>query len=96
MSSPFRTKVGPRGRVTIPAAVQRESGIGEGETVVVTAVRPGVVVIETPQAIKDRIRAGFPARAQGEPPHDAAKEVRYLRDGKVNETYGEDQSAPEQ
>jgi AbrB family looped-hinge helix DNA binding protein len=91
-----RTKVGPRGRVTIPVAVQREAGIREGEDVVVTTTSPGVVTITTPQAIKDRIRAGSPAHGKGEPSYDAVKDVRDLRDGKVNETHGEDQGAPEQ
>lgn len=96
MSSFSRTKVGPRGRVTIPVAVQREAGIGEGEDVVVTTTEPGVVTITTPRAIRDRLRAAIPVRPEGEPPYDAVKDVRDLRDGKVNETHGEGQSAPEQ
>lgn len=84
MNSPFRTKVGPRGRVTITVALQAEAGIREGDDVVVTVERPGVVSIMTPQAIKDRIRAALPVRPEGEPPYDAVKDVRDLRDGKAN------------
>lgn len=57
MSEPFRTSLGLRGRVTIPSAVQEEVGIAVGDRLIVRAVGPGVVVIETPQAVKDRIRS---------------------------------------
>lgn len=60
MNAQFRTAVGPRGRVTVSSAVRREAGIAEGDVVAVRAVRPGVVMIETMQAIKDSIRAGNP------------------------------------
>lgn len=56
MSEPFRTSLGFRGRVTIPSAIQEESGVAVGDRVIVRAAGPGVVVIETPQAVKDRIR----------------------------------------
>lgn len=79
MSRPTRTKVGPRGRVTVPVAVQRAVGLAEGTEVIVRALRPGVVIVETPQAIKDRIRAGIPPTAETET-FDAARDVRALRD----------------
>ncbi len=96
MSDSFRTKVGPRGRVTIPAAAQREAGLREGDDVVIAVTGPGAVTVMTPQAIKDSIRAGIPVRGEGESPWDAVADVRALRDGKVNEIRGEDQGAPEQ
>ncbi len=79
MLQPTRTKVGPRGRVTVPVAVQRAVGLTEGDEVIIRAVSPGVVVVETPQAIKDRIRAGIPATAETEN-FDAVADIRALRD----------------
>lgn len=56
MSDAFRTTVGLRGRITLPAAIQEAAGLAVGDPIVVRAVGPGVIAIETPQAIKDRIR----------------------------------------
>jgi AbrB family looped-hinge helix DNA binding protein len=70
-----QTTVGPRGRVTIPVALRQQAGINEGDLVVLRFVRPGVIVVETPQAIKDDIRSGV---QPGE--YDAVAEVRALRD----------------
>ncbi|WP_405856892.1 AbrB/MazE/SpoVT family DNA-binding domain-containing protein [Streptomyces sp. NBC_01515] len=79
MLQPTRSKVGPRGRVTVPVALQRAVGLAEGDEVIIRAVGPGVVIVETPQAIKDRIRAGIPGTV--DPGSlDAAAEVRALRD----------------
>ena len=75
------TTVGPRGRVTIPAAVQREAGISEGDEVIVRCTSPGVVTVETPQAIKDSIRAGNPEGLDASS-LDAVADIRALRDGK--------------
>ena len=72
-----QTAVGPRGRVTIPVALRQQAGIEEGDLVVLRFEQPGVIVIETVQAVRDRIRAGAPP---GE--YDAAAEVRALRDGR--------------
>jgi len=77
--TPTKTKVGPRGRVTVPVAVQREAGLAEGAEVIIRAMAPGVVVVETPQAVKDRIRAGIPSDAAAEP-YDAVADIRALRD----------------
>ncbi|WP_244789587.1 AbrB/MazE/SpoVT family DNA-binding domain-containing protein [Streptomyces sp. BJ20] len=79
MSEPTRTKVGPRGRVTVPVALQRAVGLTEGAEVILRALRPGVVIMETPQAIKDRIRAGIPPTAETEY-FDAVGDIRTLRD----------------
>lgn len=53
-----------KGRITIPIAIRREATIGEGDAVVLRYAGPGVVVIETLDAIKDRIRAGNPEEAE--------------------------------
>ncbi|MGA5164636.1 AbrB/MazE/SpoVT family DNA-binding domain-containing protein [Streptomyces pseudogriseolus] len=79
MSEPTRTKVGPRGRVTIPVALQRAVGLTEGAEVILRALRPGVVIMETSQAVKDRIRAGIPPTAERET-FDAVGDIRTLRD----------------
>ncbi|MFI6276870.1 AbrB/MazE/SpoVT family DNA-binding domain-containing protein [Streptomyces sp. NPDC050988] len=83
MLQPTRTKVGPRGRVTVPVALQRAAGLAEGDEVIIRVVSPGVVIVETPQAIKDRIRAGNPATAEPDS-YDAAADVRALRDSESN------------
>lgn len=75
------TTVGPRGRVTIPAAVQREASISEGDEVIVRAVSPGVVIIETREAIREAIRAAIPPDAD-RASYDAAADVRALREGR--------------
>lgn len=72
------TTVGPRGRVTIPVALQRAAGLAEGDEVIIRAVRPGVVIVETPQAIKDSIRAGIPPDADVQS-YDAVADIRALR-----------------
>lgn len=54
MSAPFHTSIGLRGRVTVPGDIQAAAGLGVGDPVVVRAAGPGVVVIETPRAAKER------------------------------------------
>lgn len=56
----FRTAVGYRGRVTLAAFLREEAGIKEGDEVIIRVVRPGVIAVETPQAVKDKIRSGVP------------------------------------
>jgi bifunctional DNA-binding transcriptional regulator/antitoxin component of YhaV-PrlF toxin-antitoxin module len=73
------TSIGPRGRITIPVAVQKAAGIAEGDEVIIRCTAPGVVMVETPDAVKDCIRAGIP---EGVDPtaYDAIADVRALRD----------------
>ncbi|MGR7000772.1 hypothetical protein ACU686_26430 [Yinghuangia aomiensis] len=73
-----RTRVGPRGRVTIAAAIQRETGVVEGDEVIVRAVAPGVVVIETVDAVMARIQDAAPPAPDGTT-YDAVAEVREMR-----------------
>lgn len=73
-----RTTVGPRGRVTIPVALQRQAGVKEGDTVIVRVDGHGRVIIETDAAIKARIRSGVP---EPDTEHDAVADIRALRDG---------------
>jgi bifunctional DNA-binding transcriptional regulator/antitoxin component of YhaV-PrlF toxin-antitoxin module len=74
-----RTKIGPRGRVTIPVALQRAAGLAEGDDVVIRAVAPGVFTLESVQAVMDRIRAAAPAAPEGTT-WDATAEIRAERD----------------
>lgn len=57
MSEPFCTSLGFRGRITIPSAIQEETDIAVGDRLLVRAAGPGVVVIETPRAMKDRTQS---------------------------------------
>jgi bifunctional DNA-binding transcriptional regulator/antitoxin component of YhaV-PrlF toxin-antitoxin module len=57
-------RVGPHGRVVIPAALRRRSGIDVGTTVVARG-EPGRVVLETPEAVLARIRRRFDGAVGG-------------------------------
>lgn len=76
----FRTTVGPRGRVTLTSAVRAAAGLSEGDQVVVRAVAPGVVVVESREAFRagvvDRIRAGNPETLER---LDAVEDVQEAR-----------------
>ncbi|SEM21544.1 AbrB/MazE/SpoVT family DNA-binding domain-containing protein [Streptacidiphilus jiangxiensis] len=74
-----RTKIGPRGRVTIPVALQRAAGLSEGDDVVIRVIAPGVFTLESVQAVLDRIRAAMPAAPEGTT-WDATAEIRAERD----------------
>ncbi|WP_404870949.1 hypothetical protein ACI1MP_37490 (plasmid) [Kitasatospora griseola] len=65
--------------MTIPVAIQKAVGIGEGVEIVIRAEGPGVFVIETVEAVKERIRAAAAPPPPGEV-YDAVVEVRALRD----------------
>lgn len=71
-----QTAVGPRGRVTIPVALRQQAGIEEGDLVILRYVSPGVIVVETRDAVMRRIRAGAQSGETG----DAVADVRSLRD----------------
>ena len=90
-----KTTVGARGRVTVPAAVQREAGVLEGDEVVVRVAGPGVVVVESVKAIKDRIRAAAPPGGR----FDAVADVRADRDrdaeARHEQHVGQEGSPPE-
>lgn len=72
-----RSKIGPRGRLTIPVALQRAAGVAEGEEVMIKVTGPGVLAIESVQAVKDRLREAF---AGVERPTDAVEEIRTDRE----------------
>jgi hypothetical protein len=59
----------------VPVAVQRESGLAEGSEVAIRTLGPGVVLIESVEAIKDRIRGAAPRGV-----YDSVADVRAERD----------------
>ena len=71
--------------MTIPAAVQREASLNEGDMLIIRCTAPGTVVIETARAAKDRICAAASA-AQAMDIYDELRgcvvgEVRTPHDG---------------
>ena len=53
-------RIGAKGRVVLPAAIRAETRLKEGDELVVTAA-DGRIVMETPDAIKARLRAAAAA-----------------------------------
>jgi AbrB family looped-hinge helix DNA binding protein len=49
-------RIGAKGRIVLPAALRAETHLKEGDELIVTAA-DGRVVMETPDAIKARLRA---------------------------------------
>ena len=51
-------RLGPQGRLVIPASVRREAGIAPGDLLVIRA-RDGQVVVETRENVERRMRGRF-------------------------------------
>jgi bifunctional DNA-binding transcriptional regulator/antitoxin component of YhaV-PrlF toxin-antitoxin module len=68
--------LGPKGRSVLPVAVRRAAGLEEGTELVATALGDGRVLLETVDAVRQRVWAGAPA-LESEP--DAAADVRRMR-----------------
>lgn len=66
-----RGRVGQRGRLMIPAALQRSTGMTEGTEFVMRETEDGALVLETVEAVKRRLLAAAPP-GKG----DAAAETR--------------------
>jgi len=67
--------LGPKGRVVLPAAVRRAAGIPDGAQVVAQAIGPGRMVIETIDAVRNRVWS-----ASSDPDGvDSSTDVRALR-----------------
>ena len=69
-------RLGPKGRVVLPAAVRRAAGIPEGAQVVAQAIGPGRMVIETVDAVRHRV---WSASSEGDGV-DSTTDVRALRE----------------
>jgi AbrB family looped-hinge helix DNA binding protein len=78
MASPTTapSRVGPKGRTVIPAAVRRAAGLNEGDEVVTSAVGEGRVLLETVSAVRNRVWDAAPAGAETA---DTAADVRAAR-----------------
>lgn len=68
------TTVGQRGRLFLPAALQRAAGIHEGSRVHLRVVENGTVLVETFDAIKRRLQVPNPSG--GTPGTDALRVER--------------------
>lgn len=53
-------RVGPQGRVVIPAPLRRSMGIAQGETLV-ARIEEGRIILERPDQILSRLQARFSA-----------------------------------
>lgn len=67
------TEVGAKGRLVIPAQVRAEAGMQPGQAVVVRADGAGRIVIETLDAVQERVWAAAPT---SDPGIDAVRDVR--------------------
>lgn len=68
--------IGAKGRAVLPAPVRRAAHLAEGDRVIARADGPGRIVLETRDAIRDRVWAAAPT-FQG---LDAVADVRDMRD----------------
>ncbi len=68
--------LGPKGRIVLPVAVRRAARIPDGAEVVAHADGEGRIVVETIDAIRQRVWGGAPAPAG----LDATADVRRMRE----------------
>lgn len=68
--------IGAKGRSVLPAPVRRAAQVAEGDRVIARAEGRGRIVLETPDAIRERVWAAAP-RSQDT---DATADVRAMRD----------------
>ncbi len=69
-------RLGPKGRVVLPAAVRRAARIQDGAELVAHAAGEGRIVVETIDAIRKRVWDGAPAPTG----LDTAADVRVMRE----------------
>lgn len=55
---PARLRVGPQGRIVIPAALRRALGVETGDTLLIRE-EGGALVLERPDAVLERLRDSF-------------------------------------
>jgi bifunctional DNA-binding transcriptional regulator/antitoxin component of YhaV-PrlF toxin-antitoxin module len=75
-SPSLRAVIGAKGRTVLPADVRKAAGFAEGTEVIAHAEGRGRVVVETPDAIRDRIWAASPPQTG----IDATQDIRAARD----------------
>ena len=71
--------LGPKGRVVLPAAVRRAAGIPDGAQVIARAIGPGRIVIETIDAVRDRVWSASSDSAGVD-----STDIRALREEDIN------------
>lgn len=69
-------QIGPKGRSVLPVAVRRASGLEEGSEVVATSLGKGRVLLETVEAVRERVWAGAP---DPDASVDSVADVRRMR-----------------
>ena len=72
--------LGPKGRVVLPAAVRRAAGIPDGAQVIAQAIGPGRIVIETIDAVRNRMWSASSDSAGV----DSTTDIRALREEDIN------------
>ena len=65
MKSGFQVRVGPKGRVVIPAPLREEAGLSVGDSLVASMGDDGRIVLESREAIKRRLHASAAAASEG-------------------------------
>lgn len=86
--------IGPKGRSVLPVAVRRAAHLEEGTEVVAIALGEGRVLLETVDAVRQRVWAGAPDAEVGGP--EATDDVRRMRreDVVVSDAAAARRSAP--
>ena len=69
-------QIGPKGRSVLPVAVRRAAGFEEGSDVVAVALGKGRVLLETVDAVRERVWAGAPDQDTSV---DSVADVRRMR-----------------
>ena len=69
-------QIGPKGRSVLPVAVRRAAGFEEGSDVVAVALGKGRVLLETVDAVRERVWAGAPDQDTSV---DSVADVRQMR-----------------
>ena len=69
-------QIGPKGRSVLPVAVRRAAGLEEGSDVVAIALGKGRVLLETVDAVRERVWAGAP---HPDTSADSVADVRKMR-----------------
>ena len=73
--------IGPKGRSVLPVAIRRAAHFEEGTEVVAIALGEGRVLLETVEAVRQRVWAGAPDPEVGRA--EATADVRRMRDEDV-------------
>lgn len=73
-------QIGPKGRSVLPVSIRRAAGFVEGTEVVAVVLGEGRVLLETVDAVRQRVWAGAPDPAAAD---DSTTDVRRMREDDV-------------